>query len=553
MDNQKLFLYAALAFVGMLIWQQWQVDYGPKPVVPEQVATTTPMKKSNESTTTVSDLPELTNTSEQTSSSLAQNNAQQTTQSKLITVETDVFKIKIDTKGGVITSLKLKKHSVSVEDKDHFLELAFKREDEIYLIQSGLRSKDAASPNHHDIYNSAQDHFELKEGEDELIVPLQWQKDGVLVTKSYIFKRNNYLVQVNHDVKNQTDLAWVGSQYRQITRSKPLETSKLLYTFTGGVYYNEDVKYEKVKFEDMEDKNLRVQSNGGWIAMIQHYFLSTWIAGENENNLIYTLKHLKTYPASYTMGMSSENKVISPHSSAAFNSQLFVGPKLVQELEQISPGLDLTVDYGYLTVLSKPLYWLLDTLHGFLGNWGLAIIFLTIIVKGAFFKLSETSYRSMAKMRKVGPRLKTLKERYGDDRQKMNQAMMDLYKTEKINPMSGCLPILIQIPVFIALYWALLESVELRQAPFYLWIQDLSVADPYFILPVIMGISMIIQQKLNPAPPDPMQAKVMMALPLIFSVFFAFFPAGLVLYWVVNNIISITQQWVITKRIEAEK
>ena len=249
--------------------------------------------------------------------------------------------------------------------------------------------------------------------------------------------------------------------------------------------------------------------------------------------------------------MRSEAHEIAPGTQGEFNAELFVGPKLVDRLEAISPGLELTVDYGVLTFISKPLYWLLAFYQSFVGNWGLAIILLTLTVKALFFKLSETSYKSMAKMRKVGPRLKTLKERYGDDRQKMNQAMMDLYKTEKINPMGGCLPMLVQIPVFIALYWALLESVALRQAPFILWINDLSVMDPYYVLPLLMGASMLIQQKLNPAPPDPIQAKVMMALPVVFTVFFAFFPAGLVLYWVVNNTLSIAQQWVITKRIEA--
>jgi YidC/Oxa1 family membrane protein insertase len=249
--------------------------------------------------------------------------------------------------------------------------------------------------------------------------------------------------------------------------------------------------------------------------------------------------------------MRSQNLLVPDGGSGDFTSEFFVGPKIVKRLEEIAPGLELTVDYGWLTFLSKPLYWLLSWYHGFVGNWGVAIILLTLTIKTAFYKLSETSYRSMAKMRKVSPRLKTLKERYGDDRQKMNQAMMELYKTEKINPMGGCLPILVQIPVFIALYWALLESVDLRQAPFIFWIKDLSVMDPYYVLPIVMGISMVIQQRLNPPPPDPIQAKVMMALPFVFTVFFAFFPAGLVLYWVVNNSLSITQQWIITKRIEA--
>ena len=341
------------------------------------------------------------------------------------------------------------------------------------------------------------------------------------------------------------------NEYRQITRSRPLEESRLLYTYTGSVYYNEIDKYEKVDFDDMEDEKLKVDQQGGWIAMIQHYFLSAWIPDQESRNVVYSRAKIKSTPSTYTIGMSSKSQVIAPGDSGEFSSGLFVGPKKVSRLEEIAPDLDLTVDYGVLTFLSKPLYWLLSWFHSYVGNWGVAIILLTFTIKAVFYKLSETSYRSMAKMRKVSPRLKTLKERYGTDRQKMNQEMMKLYKEEKINPMSGCLPILVQIPVFIALYWALLESVDLRQAPFVLWIEDLSVRDPIFVLPILMGISMVVQQRLNPPPPDPIQAKVMQALPYVFSVFFAFFPAGLVLYWVVNNVLSIIQQYVITKRIES--
>jgi YidC/Oxa1 family membrane protein insertase len=317
------------------------------------------------------------------------------------------------------------------------------------------------------------------------------------------------------------------------------------------VYYNQETKYEKVKFDTMEESQLKLESHGGWIAMIQHYFLSAWIPNQDETNLIYTIANTKRNPSTYTIGLRSANKSAPAGGSTEFSSQLFVGPKIVKRLEEISPGLELTVDYGVLTFLSKPLYWLLSWYHSFVGNWGVAIILLTLTVKTLFYKLSETSYRSMAKMRKVSPRLKALKERYGDDRQKMNQAMMELYKTEKINPMGGCLPILVQIPVFIALYWALLESIDLRQAPFIFWIHDLSVMDPYYVLPILMGISMVIQQRLNPPPPDPIQAKIMMALPFVFTIFFAFFPSGLVLYWISNNSLSITQQYIITRRIEA--
>jgi len=557
MDNQKLFLYAALAFVGMLIWQQWQVDYGPQPaeIVVEKGQNTTSIMSEN-TIDSLNDMPELASMKSDTATSSSSvqkvTNEKSVLQAKTIKVETDLIQAEIDTRGGVITSLKLKKHSVSLEDKTDYLAIAFKKEDELFVIQSGLRSKDSAAPTHHDIYNSSSLSYQLAEGQNELIVPLTWQKDGITVTKSYIFTRDNYAIRVNHKVENKTSNPWVGSQYRQITRSRPLETSQLIRTYTGPVVYNEEVKYDKIKFDSIEEENLKLKSEGGWIAMIQHYFLAAWVS-EEEKNLVYSLKNLKTYPAVYTIGMRSDNSVVNAQSEHVFTSRLFVGPKLVHKLEDLSKGLDLTVDYGYLTVISKPLYWLLENIHSVVGNWGVAIMLLTLLIKALFYKLSETSYRSMAKMRKVGPRLKALKERFGDDRQAMNKAMMELYKKEKINPMSGCLPIVVQIPVFIGLYWALLESVALRQAPFFLWIKDLSVMDPYYVLPVIMGISMLIQQRLNPAPPDPIQAKVMMALPVVFTVFFAFFPAGLVLYWVVNNTLSITQQYIITKRIEAEK
>ncbi len=553
MNNTRLFLYAALAFVGLLIWEQWQADYGPKPQPQSQsqqetisAAGNTPSQDFSDQDLT--DLPEMAESAQQNVEPLGQLTS---ASAQLVHVETDVLDLYIDTRGGVIKSLKLKDYSLAVDKPEEYLELIHSNQDSVYIIQNGLRSSTSPAPTHHSIFNAAQTSYRLQDSDEVLRVPLSWTENGVQVVKTYQFTRGDYLIKVNHRVNNQSDQEWVGSQYRQITRSRPLKTSKFLYTYTGAVVYNEEVKYEKVKFDDMEEQSFKLTSNGGWAAMIQHYFLSAWVAEPEETNLMYSIANTKRNPSTYTIGMRSQSLQVQPGQQGEFNSKLFVGPKLVNRLEEISPGLELTVDYGALTFLSKPLYWLLSFFNGIVGNWGFAIILLTLLVKAVFFKLSETSYKSMAKMRKVGPRLKTLKERYGDDRQKMNQAMMDLYKTEKINPMGGCLPILVQIPVFIALYWALLESVELRQAPFILWITDLSVKDPYFVLPLIMGVSMLIQQKLNPAPPDPIQAKVMMALPIIFTVFFAFFPSGLVLYWVVNNILSITQQYIITKRIES--
>jgi len=559
MENSRLFLFAALIFVAMLMWQQWQSDYGPQPVGSSET------QSSRDGTTTVEsgdisdidDLPDQADTlsgTTSTSSSALDSNADIVDggrSGRLIQVDTDVLRVLIDTKGAVLRSIKLKKYPTSLDQPDDWLELIHSDSDSIHIIQSGLRNKEDRAPTHHSIYRVAKTEYSLQDGADELVVPLSWSEDGIEVNKSYHFRRGDYLIDVRHQVDNRSQQDWQGSQYRQIQRSRPLDESRLLYTYTGSVYYNEISKYEKVDFDDMEDSQLKVDSDGGWIAMLQHYFLSAWVPEQDEKNLVYTIANTRRTPSTYTIGMRSTNQLLSPGGSGLFVSQLYVGPKLVGRLEEIAPGLDLTVDYGVLTFLSKPLHWLLSWYHGYVGNWGLSIILLTFTIKAAFYKLSETSYRSMARMRKVGPRLKALKERFGDDRQKMNAAMMELYKKEKINPMGGCLPILVQIPVFIALYWALLEAVDLRQAPFIFWIKDLSVMDPYFVLPIIMGISMVIQQRLNPPPPDPIQAKIMMALPFVFTFFFAFFPSGLVLYWVVNNTLSITQQWIITRRIEA--
>jgi len=551
MDNTRLFLFAALAFVAMLMWQQWQLDYGPQPEISSEIKDRSVAEQAADD-----DLPNIVDLPDQadglpvdTNSTLETRVA--TVPGRLITVETDVVTVLIDSKGGVIRSLKLKKYPVSLDQPELGLELIHNDPESIHVIQSGLRNRSNTAPTHHSVYKTARAKYVLKDGEDRLIVPFLWEQDGIKVIKTYEFRRGDYLIDVKHRVENNTSQEWQGSQYRQIQRTRPLSKSRILITYTGAVYYNEEVKYEKVDFDDMEDSQLKLNFQGGWIAMLQHYFLSAWIPPQDGTNLAYSIANTSRQPATYTIGLRSANKLVSPGNSTEFTSQLFVGPKLVKRLEEIAPGLELTVDYGVLTFLSKPLYWLLSLYHSYVGNWGLAIILLTLTIKAVFYKLSETSYRSMAKMRKVGPRLKTLKERYGSDKKRMNQAMMELYKTEKINPMGGCLPILVQIPVFIALYWALLETVDLRQAPFIFWIKDLSVQDPFYVLPVIMGISMLIQQKLNPTPPDPIQAKVMMALPFVFTFFFAFFPSGLVLYWVVNNILSIAQQWVITKRIDA--
>lgn len=383
--------------------------------------------------------------------------------------------------------------------------------------------------------------------DDQLKVELFWTGDnGLRVTKEFVFTRGKYAVAVNYHINNESGQAWTGRQYSQFQRTLVEEGSRFLYTYLGAAISSPDDLYEKITFDDMEDANLDQDITGGWAAMIQHYFVGAWVPDPGKAYHYYT--KVLDGPR-YAIGLYSPAMTVEPGAQTTVGMTLYAGPKLQDQLEAVAPGLELTVDYGWLWFIAQPLFWLLTWLYSVFGNWGWAIIFVTITIKAAFFQLSAASYKSMANMRRVQPRMVAIKERYGSDRQRLNKAMMELYKTEKINPLGGCLPILVQIPVFISLYWVLLESVELRQSPFIFWIQDLSAMDPYYVLPLLMGASMLIQQRLNPAPIDPVQQKVMAMLPIVFTVFFAFFPAGLVLYWVVNNILSIAQQWYITSKV----
>ena len=381
----------------------------------------------------------------------------------------------------------------------------------------------------------------------ELVVRLHWQGGaGIAVDKVFTFHRGSYVVDVTYEVHNAGSQPWSGQAYYQLQREKPASSSGAfgVHTYTGGVIHGKEVKYEKISFDDMDKKPLAQTLAGGWAAMIQHYFLAAWIPPQQQSDDFYS-KALGE--GRYLLGLRAPTATVAPGQQATIAARLYVGPKLQDHLGAVADGLELTVDYGKLTILADPIFWLMKHIHKLVGNWGWSIILLTLLIKLAFFHLSATSYKSMANMRKLQPRLQALKERFGDDRQALNEAMMKMYKEEKINPLGGCLPILVQIPVFIALYWVLLESVELRQAPFILWIHDLSTRDPYFVLPIINGIAMLIQQRLNPSPMDPIQAKVMMVLPVVFTFMFAYFPAGLVLYWVVNSLLSIAQQYYITR------
>jgi YidC/Oxa1 family membrane protein insertase len=556
MDNLRLILFFALAFIGLLLYQAWMEDYGIKqPTTEKTVAQQPEQTQPNKDQETISSsVPEVAVPTEAGSEkSLGQPHVAgegSANGGKTVKVETDLFRVDISTRGGTIQRVYLLDYAVSPETPDQKFELMSPTMPDLFIAQSGLiGSAHEKAPNHEAIYHIDQTDYHLAKDQDKLDITMRWSNDaGVEVIKHIVFQRGSYVIDVYHEVKNASDTLWAARDYGQLQRSEPKKSSGFTtYTYTGGVYYTPADKYEKVKFEEMAKKSLSVDSAHGWVAMIQHYFLGAWIPPADQVDHFYT----NSLPGpKYLIGSYSPAVTIEPGGSHEFKRRLYVGPKLQDKLESIAPGLELTVDYGWLTVIAKPIFWLLETIHDLVGNWGWAIIILTIIIKGAFFKLSETSYKSMANMRKFTPRLQAMKDRYGDDKQRLNQAMMELYKKEKINPLGGCLPIVVQIPVFIALYWVLLESVELRQAPFILWINNLSAKDPYFVLPLIMGVSMFIQQKLNPAPPDPMQAKIMMSLPFVFTIFFAFFPSGLVLYWVVNNIISILQQWYITRKIE---
>ena len=550
MGNHRLLLYFTLFFVTYMIWAQWQLAYGPKPEMrPDVVA-------QNQTTNANGIVPQAVpspNNTGSTTSTVQEIASEAVSKGQRIKVVTDVLDVEINTQGGDIRRVLLRDYAVTADKPEVKLVLLTDDKINYQIAQSGLVSVNKGSaPSHNALYQSEKNEYRLAEGEDSIEIPLYWQNEsGVQIKKVIRFKRNDYVIDVDYHIKAGAE-NWSGSDYMQVTRARPDESNANVFirTYTGGVVYNDEIKYEKYDFDDIAEKDLQYQLKDGWLAMIQHYFLVAWIPEDGKDNLYFSRYNRNN--DHYTMGARTSATNIIAGETGKITSRLVLGPKLQNKLEEIEPGLDLTVDYGVLTIFAKPLFWLLDFFHGIFHNWGWAIIFLTLTVKAIFYKLSEMSYRSMAKMRKVAPRIKAMKEQYGDDRAAMSKAMMDMYKREKINPMGGCFPILVQMPVFISLYWVLLESVEMRHAPFVLWLTNLTDKDPYFVLPVIMGISMFLQQKLNPAPVDPIQQKVFQVMPFAFTVMFAFFPSGLVLYWVVNNILSIAQQYIITKRIDNE-
>ena len=476
-------------------------------------------------------------------------------------VRTDVLTAEIVSEGGDLRYLEFAKHKSTLDKDKNFIMLGPQHN---YFAQTGLLAAGVEMPNHRSNFTLAAGDYALKDGENKISVRLETQSDAIKVAKIYTFTRGSYVIGVSYEITNGGAAAIAPSVYLQVVRNgkAPDGDSQFMQTFTGAAFFNAKENFHKQDFPDIEKaKTVPVKAApDGWAGMIQHYFAVAWLppkeaaAGGSATNWNGAMREFYTKKVAenlYSAGMIVPAGTVAPGAVLKFDARFFAGPQDQDMLEAIQPGLNLVVDYGILTIIAQPMFELLKWLHKMLGNWGLAIIALTVIIKGIFFPLSAASYKSMARMKKVTPRLTALRERYGSDRMKMNQAMMELYKEEKINPLGGCLPIVIQIPVFIALYWTLLASVEMRHAPFYGWITDLSAQDPWYILPIIMAVSMFLQTKMNPVPPDPIQAKMMTIMPIVFSIFFFFFPAGLVLYWVVNNILSIAQQWQITRMIES--
>jgi YidC/Oxa1 family membrane protein insertase len=475
-----------------------------------------------------------------------------------VKVKTDLMLAEISAEGGSIVRLELVKHRSSENPENGYVILDNNNAPHVFKAQSGLLGTNL--PNHLASFELPANDQVLAEGQDKLVLRLKAHTtDDISVTKVMTFTRGSYLIDIAYEIHNERADPLNAQTYFQFLRdNKPVENSRGFFggiqTFTGPAFYTDETKFQKVSFGDIGDNKAKFPSsaNNGWAAIIQHYFVSAWLPPQGVERHYYATKILEgRYKDHYTAGVRLVPVAIEPGATKQIEGvRLYVGPQDQNKLEEIAPGLKLVVDYGILTVIAVPLFWLLSKLYSLTGNWGWAIILVTVIIKAVFFPLSAASYKSMAKMRVLAPRMQRLKELYGDDKGRMQQEMMNIYRTEKINPLGGCLPILVQIPVFIALYWVLLGSVEMRQAPWLGWIQDLSVRDPYFILPLIMGASMLAQFKLNPTPPDPMQAKIMMAMPVVFTFMFLWFPSGLVLYWVVNNLLSIAQQWQITRLIE---
>ncbi|BDY07121.1 membrane protein insertase YidC [Ferrimonas sp. YFM] len=534
MDSQRNLLLICLLFVSFLLWQQWNADQNPQP---QPVAQQSSAQVSNEvpTGTGVEPLPEQVSTS-----------------GKLVTVTTDTLKLVIDTQGGDVIESSLLKYPVT-QDSVEPLKLLQRHNGYNYVARSGLigaQGPDSAAQR--PVYQVSSDSFTMGE-QGELVVPMTFvDANGIRFEKRFVFTRGQYDVRVEYKVTNPTANNASMQLFTELRQSITAdESSMMMPTYRGAAYSTAETRYSKYDFDDMKDRNLGQVTPGGWVAMLQHYFVTAWVPSADSQNDIYS----KVYGSSEgAIGVKQPVTTVGAGQTATFDGQLYIGPKDQQALSALSETLNLVVDYGWLWFIAVPLHWLLTALQSVVVNWGVAIIGMTLLVRGALYPLTKAQYTSMAKMRKLQPKLEELKKKYGDDRQRLSQSMMELYQKEKVNPMGGCLPLLLQFPIFIAFYWVLLESVELRQAPFMLWITDLSVKDPYYILPLLMGASMFLMQKMQPVAPgmDPMQQKMMQYMPVIFTVFFLWFPSGLVLYWLVGNLVAIAQQWYIYRSLEVQ-
>ena len=549
MDLQRLFLFLIFVFSLGLIWDGWQRHQHPELYVQQSAAADEALPKPQAAPAATS-IPTTQPPTTTAQAAIAPQPVLQAT-GKTIHVKTDILEAEISTVGGDISHLALLKHPDALDKNKPLVLFHRGTGTHNYVAQSGLLG--AGLPNHNSLFVAEQDQYALSGNAEQVQVRLNAEGGFPLkVTKVITFHKGSYLVDVAYELVNTGQQAVAASSYFQLIRDSTAlaGSSMFLPTYVGAAVYTDKEKFQKVEFPEIEKgkADYPKQADNGWIGILQHYFVAAWLTKEKTNREYFTRK---LDGDSYAVGVKLLAQVVNPGQKVLTGTALYAGPARV-DLDEIAPGLGLTVDYGWLTVLSAPLFWVMALFYDWTHNWGVAIILLTVLIKLLFFPLSAASYRSMAKMRVVAPKLEKIKKQCGSDREKLNRAMMDLYKTEKINPLGGCLPVLVQIPVFIALYWAILASVEMRYAPFFGWITDLSAADPYYILPLVMGASMIIQMRLNPKPLDPMQARIMQIMPIAFSVIFFFFPAGLVLYSIVNNILSIGQQWYITRAAEGE-
>ncbi|MEO0972417.1 MAG: membrane protein insertase YidC [Pseudomonadota bacterium] len=558
MEQQRLFLWVSLAFVLLLIWQEWAKDYRQPPPPPasadaQLAAPVDPDAGALPTAPTASDDGGLPSAPAPTpGSAFVPTVSPAADAGTRVRIETDVLELDVGSTGANLRRAVLTAYRVSASNPAPVTLLDDASVAEFYVMNSGVRGVgDAPQPTHREPFASTRTEYVLDNGGDELRVPFSWSSGDLSATKTYVLRRGSYEVDIETTLTNNSNEVWRGSPYLQLRRHQQQQkrsfTDVESFSYRGSVVFD-GTKYEKLKAKPLRRDGFGATATGGWFASIQHHFLGAIVppadqpmrfeASINDTNIV-TLS-----------AISNQLYEVAPGQTVTFEQSLFIGPKLQDQLREVSAKLPLAVDYGFFKIFAQPLFWVLDKIHSLIGNWGFSIILLTILIKGAFYKLSEQAGFSMAKMRKVTPRLQQLQERYKDDRMQLNQKMMELYKKEKVNPAAGCLPLLVQMPVFIALYWVLLESVELRQAPFMLWLQDLSARDPYFVLPLLMGVSMFVQQKMNPPPTDPVQARVFQLLPIVFTFFFAFFPSGLVLYWLVNNVLTAAQQWRINKVVE---